>query len=94
MFLATKIVLAQMRVKPKAQRIEMTLPMDTRSENYHYGIDEALRINQLTLRSRPSELASTVAMGVFRYVKNNALQQLAVVLSKRIEHLRTNCCEI
>lgn len=58
----------QLRLKPKSERLELSLPLDTVSENYYCGAAGELRLDRLTLRSKPAEIATPVAMGVFRHV--------------------------
>jgi hypothetical protein len=57
----------QMRVKPKAKRVEMTVPLDVRGENYDEDAPEALKLKHLTLQSRPGHLPTSYALGSIRF---------------------------
>ena len=55
-----------MKIKPKAKRVAMTVPLDTKGPNYNEDADDALKMKQLTLQSRPGHLSTTHALGVVR----------------------------
>ena len=55
-----------MRVKPKAKRVELTVPLDTKGPQYNEEAADLIQQKQLRLQSQPAELNTTHALGVIR----------------------------
>lgn len=55
-----------MKIKPKAGRVALTVPLEAEGPNYNEDAQAALKIDQLTLQSQPSQLTTTHALGVIR----------------------------
>lgn len=54
---------ATFRMKPNARRVEVEIPLDTRSRNYNDVIEDFKKIDTVTLRSQIIEPKTSVAIG-------------------------------
>lgn len=54
------------RIKPRAKRIEVDLPLDTRSANYCDEVEDFKKIKHFTLRSTLTEDRTTLAVGTIK----------------------------
>lgn len=87
----------QMKIKPQAGRVALTVPLDTKGPNYNEDAQDALKLKHLTLQSRPAELATTHALGVIRsastacqlvcYKRSNDSMPAVVLMLGRIHSL-------
>ncbi|GAX81299.1 hypothetical protein CEUSTIGMA_g8730.t1 [Chlamydomonas eustigma] len=56
----------QLRMKPKAMRVEVDVPLETESRNYNEDIEDFKKVKTVTLKSQQVEAATSLALGTIQ----------------------------